>query len=73
MAVIVRTSVLIIVKTVCQKRAGSLLIRRRQRLRGGFQTTWPHIVLTAIVNSGWPNGGITAGTVGMFFVPVAAI
>lgn len=31
MAVIVRTSVLIIVKTVCQKRAGSLLIRRRQR------------------------------------------
>lgn len=31
------------------------------RLHGGFQTTWPHIVLTAIVNSGWPNGGITAG------------
>ena len=31
------------------------------RSRGGFQTTWPRIVLTAIVNSGWPNGGITAG------------
>lgn len=31
------------------------------RSRGGFRTTWPRIVLTAIVNSGWPNGGITAG------------
>lgn len=31
------------------------------RSRGGFQTTWPRIVLTAIVNSGWRNGGITAG------------
>lgn len=31
------------------------------RSRGGFQTTWPRIVLTVIVNSGWPSGGITAG------------
>lgn len=31
MAAILRISVLIIVKTACQKRAGSLLIRRRLR------------------------------------------